>query len=183
MVAAEVLQSIDHADLPEEKLRWCSVTLNEVLQRGSRLEASVFDIEGKHAKEVLKRCQWPLVHVSGDDGIAEVYHRPRFKRIWIDRIGIPIFQPSQVQEIHPTPSGYLSNRTNTDINALIVRKGQILLTCSGTIGMCSLDQPMYCLGLVLLYSLNLSIISCINFLLVTRIRVLSCRFSIISITI
>lgn len=144
MVSAEALNALDFpkpilpADLPEEELRWCTVKLNEVLQRGLRLEASVFDVEGKHAREVLNRCKWPETVISGDGGFAETYHRPRFKRIWIEEPGIPIFQPSQIQEIYPKPSGYLSTSTKTDIDALKVHKGQILLTCSGTIGLCAI---------------------------------------------
>lgn len=121
----------------DEDLRWCSVALNEVLRHGSRLEASVFGIEGKHARELLRRCKWQKTVVSGNGGLAKAFHRPRFKRIWVNESGIPIFQPSQITEIHPVPSGYLSAHTDTDIDALRVRKGQVLLTCSGTIGIVS----------------------------------------------
>src|SRR5690606_24600790 len=43
-----------------------------------------------------------------------------------------------ILEIYPKPSGYISEATKTDIEALRVKKGQILLTCSGTIGNCSI---------------------------------------------
>lgn len=134
----DVPQPVEPADLPEEELRWCTVTLQDVLKQGSRFEASVFDVEGKHAREVLKRCKRSTSVLAGDAGFSEAYHRPRFRRIWIDESGIPIFQPSQIGEIYPKPSGYLSDRTNTDVDALRVQKGQILLTCSGTIGLVSL---------------------------------------------
>ena len=49
---ADVALSVEH--LPVEVLRWCTVTLQEVLKRGSRLEASVFDVEGKHTREALR---------------------------------------------------------------------------------------------------------------------------------
>jgi type I restriction enzyme S subunit len=140
MVSAEQLSSSEITLLrpfPEstfEDLRWCSITLKEVQDRGARLDASVFNTEGKHAKEVLKRCKWQTSVIAGDNGLSKAYHRPRFKRIWIDESGIPIFQPSQITEINPKPSGYLSTRTDTIVDALRIRKGQILLTCSGTIG-------------------------------------------------
>lgn len=127
-------------ELPEEELRWCSVRLNEVLSRTLRFEASVFDVEGKHARKVLEMCKFPNTAISGEWGLSNAYHRPRFKRIWIDKPGIPIFQPSQISEINPKPSGYLSYLTQTDIDALRVHKDQILLTCSGTIGQVSLVQ-------------------------------------------
>lgn len=134
---AEVPHPVEFADLPVEELRWCTAMLNEVLARGGRMEASVFDVEGKHAREVLRECKWPIVAVAGSNGIAECYHRPRFKRIWVHNSNLPIFQPSQLTEINPKPNSYLSHLTNTDIDALRVHQGQILLTCSGTIGNCT----------------------------------------------
>lgn len=140
MVSTEALKRTDvphpvaPGDLSEEELRWCTVTLQEVLVHGSRLEASVFNVEGKHAREVLKQCKWPVVRVCGESGLADAYHRPRFKRIWVEKSDFPIYQPSQITELNPKPSGYLSPLTETDIDALRVHKGQILLTCSGTVG-------------------------------------------------
>jgi len=67
MVGTEALREIDMplliepSELPEAELRWCTVRLHEILDKGNRLEAGVFDIEGKHAREVLKQCKWPKV--------------------------------------------------------------------------------------------------------------------------
>jgi len=143
MVNAEALKDaglplpIELAELPEEELRWCSVTLNEVLEHGSRLEASVFDIEGKHAHEVLKRCKWPVVRVCGDSGLADAFYPTRFKRIIIEKSEHPLILPSQIQEINPKPKAYLSPLCKTDFETLKAHKSQILLTRSGTIGNCS----------------------------------------------
>lgn len=144
MASAEALNTIDlpfniqSADLPEEELRWCSVTLNEVLERGSRLEASVFDIEGRHAREVIERCKWTIAHITGEDGLATSFYPARFKRILVDDSEYPLILPSQIQEISPKPKGYMSSLCNTDFDLLKAKKGQILLTRSGTIGNCSL---------------------------------------------
>ncbi|WP_051617249.1 restriction endonuclease subunit S [Desulfonatronovibrio hydrogenovorans] len=131
---SDVVAPLDPTDLPEEEFHWSSVMLAEVIERGSRLEASVFNIEGRHARKLIDQCKWEQTVISGETGLSTAYHRPRFKRIWVDKPGIPIFQPSQITEINPKPSGYISYKTNTDIDALKVHKGQILLTCSGTIG-------------------------------------------------
>ncbi len=134
----EIPHPVEVAELPEEELRWCSVTLNEVLEHNSRLEASVFDIEGKHAREVLKQCKWNILHITGEDGLATSFYPTRFKRILVNNSEYPLILPSQIQEINPTPKGYLSSLCNTDFGLLKVKKGQILLTRSGTIGNCSL---------------------------------------------
>ncbi len=136
-VQLDFSQYIEPSELFQEELRWCNVNLHEVLERGLRLEASVFDIEGKHAREVLKLCKWGIIPLTGNEGLGEAYHRPRFKRIWVEKSDLPIFQPSQISEVKPEPSAYLSSLTKTDIDALRVHRGQILVTCSGTLGICS----------------------------------------------
>ena len=63
-------------DIPQEELNWGSVSLSEVLNSDTRLEASVYNIEGRHAREILKKCKWELSSVCGDNGLATAYHRP-----------------------------------------------------------------------------------------------------------
>lgn len=118
----------------ESNLKWCLVTLSEVVERGKRLEASLYDIEGKKAKEVINRGKYPLRTITGSDGFGTAYTCGRFKRVWVENSEYPIFQPSSICDIMPAADGYLSKQTKTDIEALRVHKGQILLTCSGTIG-------------------------------------------------
>ncbi|KAF0195273.1 MAG: hypothetical protein FD166_2989 [Bacteroidetes bacterium] len=119
-------------------LKWTTVTNSEVEQAQFRLEASVFNVEAKIAKSKIEQCKYELKPLCGKEGIANVYHRLRFKRIYVDKSDYPIFQPSQITEICPKPSLYLSEFTLTDIPGLRVKKNQILMTCSGTIGKCSI---------------------------------------------
>lgn len=124
----------------EEKsqpFKWTSVSLQEVAERGYRLEANVYGIEGRQARKDLETCKWPLANLCGEEGLATAYHRPRFKRAYVEKSDFPIYQPAQVNELYPKPSTYISELTQTDIEALRVKKGQILLTCSGTIGNCT----------------------------------------------
>jgi len=140
MVGAEALRTTDRpqpleaVELPEEEFSWCSVNLLEALDKGLLLKAAVFGIEGRHARELLDRCKWPLSYVAGAAGLARAFHFPRFKRIWLETSDLPIYQPGQVTELDPRPSGYLSPITQTDIDALRVSSGQILMTCSGRSG-------------------------------------------------
>jgi len=118
----------------QDDIKWCSVKLSEILEKGKRIEASVFGLDGRHARELLFDCKHELKNLTGAEGIATAYHRPRFKRVWVEKSGFPIFQPSSILDIFPTPDGYVSERTNTDLEQLRVKEGQILLTCSGTVG-------------------------------------------------
>ncbi|MGD9569938.1 MAG: restriction endonuclease subunit S [Sedimentibacter sp.] len=119
-------------------VKWCTVSLSEVIERGKRLEASVFDVEGKNARELIKSCKYPLASIGGENGLTTSYTCARFKRIWLEDSEYPIYQPSTILDINPKPDGYISQLTKTNIEALRVKKGQILLTCSGTIGNISL---------------------------------------------
>lgn len=66
--------------------------------------------------------------------LASSYVCGRFKRVWVKKSDMPIYQPSAITELRPKPDGYISKQTATDIDALRVHAGQVLLTCSGTIG-------------------------------------------------
>ena len=124
--------------LPKDDLRWRPIALADVLAHDLRLDAGFFNTEGWQARTNMERCKWPIVHITGEDGIAVASRRPRFRGIWVGEAGVPIIQPSQVTAINPKANHCLSKLTDTDIDALKVREGQILLTCSGTIGLCAL---------------------------------------------
>ena len=118
----------------EAPLKWCSVTLSDVVSRGKRLEASVFDVEAKQARQIIYNGKYDVTTVGGSNGLASSYTGARFKRVWVKTSEYPIFQPSSIVDIKPSPDGYISKRTQTNIDALRVKEGQVLMTCSGTIG-------------------------------------------------
>lgn len=118
----------------EKTVKWCAVSLSDIIEKGKRLEASVFDIEGKNARNIIERGKYPVIYVGGFNGIASSYVCGRFKRIWVPKSDLAIYQPSSIVDINPSPDGFISYLTQTDIDKLRVHKGQILMTCSGTIG-------------------------------------------------
>lgn len=125
---------IRESELVEQPLKWCTVSLSEVLERGKRLEASVFDVDGRNARQLIANSIYPVVSVGGENGLTTSFTGARFKRIWLKKSEFPIYQPSTILDIKPKPDGYISHLTKTNIDALRVKSGQILLTCSGTIG-------------------------------------------------
>lgn len=133
-------KTINLIDIPEEELNWSTVSLSEIIQRKGRLEASVYDIEGKHTREVLKNCRWKIVNLWSNDGFVETAFYPtRFKRIYVDRrYGIPFFLPSQVNEIYPKANKFISSKTSVDFENIKVKRNTILLTRSGTVGECTI---------------------------------------------
>lgn len=122
---------VETNDIP---LKWCSVSLFDVIFRGKRLEASVFDVEAKQARQIIKNSKFPSTTIGGENGLTTSYTCARFKRIWLEHSDFPIYQPSTIVDIKPKLDGYISHLTKTNIENLRVKKGQILMTCSGTIG-------------------------------------------------
>lgn len=118
----------------ENPVKWCTVALSDVVARGKRLEASVFDVEAKQARSLIINGKYSPCSLAGTDGMASSYVGGRFKRIWAKKSDMPIYQPSSITDIKPMPDGYISSKTATNIDALRVKENQILLTCSGTIG-------------------------------------------------
>ena len=101
--------------------RYTSVTLAEVHMAGGRLDASVFNIEARQAREVISGCPWRKVPLAGVGGLTEAYHRPRFKRPYVDKPGIPFYQPSQLNDLSPTPARFLSGFKPNEFDPLRVK--------------------------------------------------------------
>ncbi len=133
-MVGQPLQSVESCNPP---LKCTAVPIQEIIENDYRLDASFYSTEGRQARRDLGKCKWPVATLCGERGLSVSYHRSRFKRIYAEKSGFPIYQPAQVNETYPKPSAYISGLTRTDIEALKVRKGQILLTCSGTIGNCT----------------------------------------------
>ncbi|WP_215408207.1 restriction endonuclease subunit S [Vibrio gigantis] len=112
----------------------CSVSLSEICEAGLRLEAGVFNIDAKNAKKHIEDLNLSKSHLAGDFGLIKAFHCPRFKRPYVDGDdGIPFFQPSQIVEVLPEPARFLA-KSFGEPEHLQVKRGQLLLTCSGTIG-------------------------------------------------
>lgn len=130
----EVEKEIDYTYLPD-KLKFTSVSLIEVVNNKLRLEANAFNLEAKVAKEKILNNKYGIINLWSKNGLVETaYHRPRFKRIYVERKEIPFFQPSSITEVYPKPAKYISAKTETKLESLRVKKGMLLMTVSGTIG-------------------------------------------------
>lgn len=125
---------IEIVEVPKDDIHWSAVSLSDVLNKGKRLEASVYDVECKHARDLVKKSIYGYDEINIDKDLIDCYTRPRFKRIWLDKSEYPIYQPTSMLDIYPQNDGYISKLTETNIESLRVLEGQVLITCSGTIG-------------------------------------------------
>ena len=125
---------IEATDNQEPDLKWTSVSLQDVLNNSDRLDATYFGIEGRLAREDLKQCKWEVVPL-GAKFIEDAFYLGRFKRVYVDaRYGEPFFLPSQMTELDPKPTKFISSATKIDLETARVKREQVLFTRSGTIG-------------------------------------------------
>ena len=122
-------------NITEDTLKWCSVSVSEVINKGYRLEASVFDVEAKKAWDKVKNSKFGSVPLMGEKGlINKAYYPGRFKRIYTERGGEPFYLPSQMGDIYPQIDKRISKLTKCDMDELRLKEKTLLLTRSGTIG-------------------------------------------------
>ncbi len=88
-------------EISEAPVKWCSVSLSEMVERGKRLEASVFDVEAKQAWDLINNNKYPVVSLGGKNGLTTSYTCGRFKRVWVKKSEYPIFQPSTIVDVKP----------------------------------------------------------------------------------
>lgn len=133
MVVATAYQSPMPWDAPTkpQPFSWVGVSVHSVFANDLRLEASVYATEAEQAENAIHSNPYGCIDVQE---LAGVHHCPRFKRIFVEKSEFPIYQPSQIGEMNPSPAAYISGKTLVDLDALRVSFGQILMTCSGTVG-------------------------------------------------
>lgn len=134
----EEIERID--PLAPDPLKYTSVALSEVYSNNTRLEASAFNLEAKAAKYKVEHCRYGYVHLWGEDGlVSEASYPGRFKRIYVEKEdGIPFFLPSQLGEIQPKPSKFISEKTYKSIKGIEIKPNSLLISRSGTIGKCAI---------------------------------------------
>jgi type I restriction enzyme, S subunit len=123
-----------------ETIKYASVSIEEVIAAKLRLEANVFNVEARKAKEVLRSCKWETVHLWSDEGLVKTAFYPgRFRRIYVNKgEGYPMLLPSQMREMNPRATKFIAEKTFRQIGNLTVDKNTLLITRSGTIGNCTI---------------------------------------------
>lgn len=130
-------QTMENQEPKSSNFKWTTVNLQEVFETSYRLEAGVYGTEGRQVRQDLGRCKWDIVCL-GDEFIEDTFYLGRFKRIYVEeKNGVPFILPSQMTEISPKASKFISPTTDIDIESTMVKRGQVLLTRSGTIGVVS----------------------------------------------
>ena len=132
-------QQIDTLLLPSP-LRHCTISLSQIQKNGVRLDASAYDIEAIKALNKVYHNPYGWVYLWGKGGLVkDAFVGGRFKRIYTNsREEIPFFLPSDIENVYPSPSKYISAKTPVPLDKLRVNKQMLLVSVSGTIGKTSL---------------------------------------------
>lgn len=131
----------DYTFLPD-KPKHTSVSLLDIVKNKYRFEASAFNLEAKAAFNKVKNCKYGFSNLWDKDGLVEdAFYPGRFKRIYVSKgEGYPFYLPSQLTEIYPKPTKYISEKTYNQIKGIEIKNNKLLLTRSGTIGKCSISS-------------------------------------------
>lgn len=117
-----------------------SVSLKDVFKAGLRLEAGAFAIELRRIVSELESAPYPTTALYGDGGLCREAHNAfRFRRIWVNsRYGVPLLSSSDIISVRPMDVEYISRALTPKLEQLLIRKGDVLISCSGTVGNVSL---------------------------------------------
>lgn len=129
----ENIIDVETNDIP---LKWCSVSLSDVISRGKRLEASVFDVEAIQALALINNGKYKTVPLYGDQGIVnKAHYGNRLKRNYVTpehENSIGFIGSSEMLDIYPRLVKFMVD--GEKVHDLHVKEGTVLLSRSGTIG-------------------------------------------------
>ena len=120
----------------ESPVKYCSVALSDVIARGKRLEASVFDVEAMQAYDLLIHGRYPVLDLIGKEGpVLRAYYGGRMKRHYVEKNeknAVGFLGSSEMLDCQPKPVKFM--RDDARAKEAHVKQGMILLSRSGTIG-------------------------------------------------
>ncbi len=120
----------------EAPIKWCTVSLSEIIEKGKRLEASVFDVEAKQACRRVKNGIYPSVALIGPDSpVRNAHYGGRLKRNYVEKNSenaVGFIGSSEMLDINPKPVKFMID--DDRVSNLHVKKNTVLISRSGTIG-------------------------------------------------
>ncbi len=122
--------------IDESPLKWCSVSLSDVVSHGKRLEATAFDVVAIESANVIRQCKYGYHRLTDDDQISSALHAPRFKRDYVEKNhpdAIGFLGSSEMLDVKPTATKFICKSLAYKLD-LYADIGTVLLSCSGTIG-------------------------------------------------
>lgn len=121
---------------PWHELKWTTLSASLLMRGERRMEAENYLAGGYGLRLALEEKKHGRCYL-GD--IARIWQPSRLKGIQVSpRFGTPFLAATQVFDLRPTPRKYLSLDRTENSAGRFVTPGQILVTCSGTVGRATL---------------------------------------------
>jgi type I restriction enzyme S subunit len=114
-----------------------SIKLSEVIGAdGLRLEASAYNVAARAAVAALREAGHTLVPLFGEGGLSQEAHNAfRFRRVFVKpERGVAFLSSAEVISMRPRAERYISLKQTPKLSELLVRKWDVMISCSGTIG-------------------------------------------------
>lgn len=132
----EIFHPEENIEIQNDGLKWCSVSLSEMISMGKRLEASVYDVDSRNAQMILDNCKYEKKNLISSDGfVSNAHYGGRLKRLYIssdNENAIGFIGSSEMLDVKPIPVKFMLN--NEKVDSLRVKKDTVLISRSGTIG-------------------------------------------------
>ena len=97
--------------ISESPVKWCSVSLSDMISCGKRLEASVFDVEAKQAQETVKCGRYKSLPLIGEHSPVKcAYYGGRLKRNYVSKehkSSVGFVGSSEMLDIMPKPIKFM----------------------------------------------------------------------------
>ena len=109
-----------------------AVSINSIIKNQCRLDASAYNIDVMKALKKIKANNNGYNTLWGKSGlIHSAYYPGRYKRIYVSsNHGTPFFLPSQLDEILPKPTKYVSSLTVQELGDDFIKANSLLLSRS-----------------------------------------------------
>ena len=119
----------DEIVIDEIPVKWCAVSLSEIIERGMRLEASVYDVEAKQAYMRIKNGLYPAVDLIGPNSpVKKAHYGGRLKRNYVEKneeTTVGFIGSSEMLDVSPQPVKFMID--DDRVSELHVKRGTVLI--------------------------------------------------------
>ena len=138
MVAATATRPSAGRPDPESTLS-TTVRLSEIAEGSCRLDAGAYSVTARNAAAAVRASGLPHAPLYLKDGVGgitgEAHNAFQFARTYVEpEHGVGFLSSSDIIKLDPTPTKWVSRKRTPKLNRLLIRRHDVLISCSGTVG-------------------------------------------------
>ena len=124
-------------------MKCSSINITEVRSMAKRLDAPVHLSDGVMANRLIESS--PYGYMTIGDVSSRIWHAGRWKRVYVNKRenGIILLGSSAILKSNLEDEKLISRKYTDDIEDKRLKKGWILISCSGTIGNCAFTNAQH----------------------------------------